>query len=62
MERILLAALDRDSYPKKLLEDNMSKLKDFKFDYLDNPKKMKLSSAIKEDIPSFGSQNFLFQW
>ena len=52
MERILLAALDRDSYPKKLLEDNMSKLKDFKFDYLDNPKKMKLSSAIKEDIPS----------
>ena len=30
----------------------MSKLKDFKFDYLDNPKKMKLSSAIKEDIPS----------
>jgi hypothetical protein len=30
----------------------MSKLKDFNFDYLDNPKKMKLSSAIKEDIPS----------
>ena len=30
----------------------MSKLKDFKFDYLDNPKKMKLSSAIQEDIPS----------
>ena len=52
MERILLAALDRDSYPKKLLEDNMSKLKDFKFDYLDNPKKMKLSLAIQEDIPS----------
>ena len=52
MERILLAALDRDSYPKKLLEYNMSKLKDFKFDYLDNPKKMKLSLAIQEDIPS----------
>ena len=36
MERILLAALDRESYPKKLLEDNMIRLKDFKFDYLDN--------------------------
>mgnify|MGYP001242161680 CR=1 FL=1 len=52
MERILLAALDRETYPKKLIEDNLDNLKDFEFTYSDNLKNIKLSSAIKEDTPS----------
>ena len=52
MERILLAALDRDSYPKNLIDDNLEKLKDFDFKYPKELKKMKLSAAVKEDKPS----------
>ena len=52
MERILLAALDRESYPKKLIEDNLENLKDFDFKYPADLKKTKLSSAVKEDKPS----------
>jgi len=52
LERILLAALDREAYPKKLIDDNLDKLKDFDFAYPENLKKVKLSSAIKQDLPS----------
>ena len=52
LERILLAALDRETYPKKLIDDNLDKLKDFDFTYPENLKKVKLSSAIKQDLPS----------
>ena len=52
LERILLAALDRETYPKKLIDDNLDKLKDFDFAYPENLKKVKLSSAIKQDLPS----------
>ena len=52
MERILLAALDRESYPKNLIDDNLEKLKDFDFKYPKELKKMKLSAAVKEDKPS----------
>ena len=51
MERILLAALDRESYPKKLIEDNLENLKDFDFKYPTDLKKVKLSAAVKEDKP-----------
>lgn len=52
LERILLAAFDRESYPKKLIEDNLENLKDFDFKYPDGLKNTKLSSALKEDKPS----------
>jgi len=52
MERILLAALDRESYPKNLIDDNLEKLKDFDFKYPEELKKVKLSAAVKEDKPS----------
>ena len=52
MERILLAALDRESYPKKLLDDNLENLKDFEFKYPKDVKNSKLSSAVKQDKPS----------
>ena len=52
LERILLAALDKEAYPKKLIDDNLDKLKDFDFSYPENLKKIKLSSAIKEDLPN----------
>ena len=52
LERILLAAFDRESYPKKLIEDNLENLKDFDFKYPDGLKNTKLSLALKEDKPS----------
>ena len=52
LERILLAALDKESYPKNLIEQNLDKLKEFNFDYPDGLKKTNLSSAIKENKPS----------
>ena len=51
MERILLATLNKESYPTKLLEQNIGKIKDFDFTYSDVPKR-KLSEAIKSDSPS----------
>ena len=35
LERILLAALDKESYPKKFDRNNLDKLKEFDFDYPD---------------------------
>ena len=52
LERILLAALDRESYPKKLIDENLGNLKDFNFTYPDDLKKVSLSSAIKQNSPS----------
>ena len=52
LERILLAALDRESYPKKLVDENLGNLKDFNFTYPDDLKKVSLSSAIKQNSPS----------
>ena len=42
LERILLAALNKESYPKNLIEQNLDKLKEFNFDYPDGLKKTKL--------------------
>ena len=52
IERILLAALDRESYPKKLIDDNLENLKDLDFKYPKDVKNNKLSSAVKQDKPS----------
>ena len=51
MERILLATLNKETYPRKLVEQNMKKIGDFDFRY-DNVKKRKLSEAIRSEDPS----------
>jgi len=51
MERILLATLNKETYPIKLLEQNMEKIGDFDFTY-DNIQKRKLSEAIRSESPS----------
>lgn len=52
IERILLATLDKDTYPKKLIDDNLEKLKDLDFTYSQDIKKVKLSAALKDNNPS----------
>jgi DNA primase large subunit len=52
IERILLATLDKDTYPKKLIDDNLEKLKDLDFTYSQDIKKVKLSTALKDNNPS----------
>ncbi|MDG1545551.1 MAG: DNA primase large subunit PriL [Candidatus Poseidoniia archaeon] len=52
IERILLATLDKDTYPKKLIDDNLEKLKDLDFTYSQDIKKVKLSAALKDNHPS----------
>ena len=49
LERILLAALNREEYPAKLLERNMEKFGDFDFSYGEEIVKRKLSEAIRSD-------------
>ena len=51
MERILLATLNKEIYPTKLVEQNMNKIGDFDFTY-DNVQKRKLSEAIRSELPS----------
>ena len=51
MERILLAALNKESYPAKLIEKNMARIGDFDFTY-DKVKELKLSEAIRSESPS----------
>ena len=51
MERILLATLNKEIYPTKLVEQNMKKIGDFDFTY-DNVQKRKLSEAIRSELPS----------
>ena len=57
MERILLAALDREEYPTKLLERNLEKIGDFDFIYDDKIDKRTLSDAKKVDSASKVSVN-----
>ena len=57
MERILLAALDREEYPTKLLERNLEKIGDFDFTYDDKIDKRTLSDAKKVDSASKVSVN-----
>ena len=49
LERILLAALDKEEYPTQLLKKNIEKMTDFGFDYPDELEKRKLSAAFKFD-------------
>ena len=49
LERILLAALDKDEYPSQLLKKNIEAMVDFGFDYPDELEKRKLSAAFKSD-------------
>ena len=51
MERILLAALNKESYPAKLIEKNMARIGDFDFTY-DKVKELKLSEAIRSESPN----------
>ena len=51
MERILLAALNKENYPAKLIEKNMARIGDFDFTY-DKVKELKLSEAIRSESPS----------
>jgi hypothetical protein len=51
LERILLATLNKETYPGKLVEQNMEKIGDFDFTY-DNVEKRKLSEAIRSEDPS----------
>ena len=51
LERILLATLNKETYPGKLVEQNMEKIGDFDFTY-DNVEKRKLSEAIRSEEPS----------
>ena len=48
MERILLAALNKEIYPAKLIEKNMARIGDFDFTY-DKVKNLKLSEAIRSE-------------
>ncbi len=57
MERILLAALDREEYPTELLEKNLEKIGDFDFTYDDKIEKRTLSEARKVDSTSHVSVN-----
>ena len=57
MERILLAALDREEYPIELLEKNLEKTGDFDFTYDDKIEKRTLSEARKVDLTSHVSVN-----
>ena len=49
LERILLAALDKEDYPSQLLEKNIEALPDFDFGYPDELEKRKLSAALKSN-------------
>ena len=49
LERILLAALNREEYPSKLLERNMENFGDFDFSYGEEIVKRKLSEAIRSN-------------
>ena len=57
MERILLAALDREEYPTELLKKNLEKIGDFDFTYDDKIDKRTLSDAKKVDSASKVSVN-----
>ena len=57
MERILLAALDREEYPTELLKKNLEKIGDFDFIYDDKIDKRTLSDAKKVDSASKVSVN-----
>jgi hypothetical protein len=57
MERILLAALDREEYPTELLEKNLEKIGDFDFTYDGKIEKRTLSEARKVDSTSHVSVN-----
>lgn len=48
MERILLAVLNKEIYPAKLIEKNMARIGDFDFTY-DKVKNLKLSEAIRSE-------------
>jgi len=47
MERIFLAALDREEYPSRLLEKNMANLGEISFNYPDELETKRLSEALK---------------
>ena len=49
LERILLAALDKEVYPTELLKKNIESMPDFDFAYPENIEQRKLSVAMKED-------------
>jgi len=49
LERILLAALDKEVYPAELLKKNIESMPDFDFAYPENIEQRKLSVAMKED-------------
>ena len=49
LERILLAALDKEEYPAQLLKKNIEAMPDFDFDYTEELEKRKLSAALKSD-------------
>ena len=51
LKRILLAALNKEEYPSKLLEKNMDKMGDFDFTYKDSQKR-KLSEALRVNSSS----------
>ena len=51
MERILLAALNKEIYPDKLIEKNLARIGDFDFEYNES-KERKLSEAIRTDDSS----------
>ena len=57
MERILLAALDKEEYPIELLEKNLEKIGDFDFTYDNKIEKRTLSEARKVDSTSQVSVN-----
>jgi len=57
IERILLAALDREEYPTELLEKNLENIGDFDFTYDDKIDKRTLSDARKADSASKVSVN-----
>ena len=48
LERILLAALDKEVYPTQLLKKNIDSIPDFDFNYSDKVEKRKLSVAMKD--------------
>ena len=49
LERILLAALDKEEYPAQLLKKNIEAMPDFDFDYSEELEKRKLSAALKSN-------------
>ena len=48
LERILLAALDKEVYPTQLLKNNIESMPDFDFTYPDKVEKRNLSVAMKD--------------